>query len=298
MERHTDSAAFVRRPTLIGSFSGMKTEIHAPDSWIEPIAAYLGWLRGARRAEGTIYQHSYHLRRFAHDSGLEPWSATLEQLVGYLAGHSAPSAAAKRLVRQVLRGFYGWAHVVGRMPTNPAAHIPSIRAERSMPRPAPEHSVRVGLHDREARTRLMILLAARVGLRCREICQVRTDDVLDDLVGHSLLVRGKGGKQRLVPISLEVVHAIREQPDGYLFVGAVDGHLSPARVSELISDALPPGVTAHMLRHRYATRAYQLGGRDIAAVQQLLGHAHITTTQVYVEVADDTVRRAALAAAG
>ena len=51
------------------------------------------------------------------------------------------------------------------------------------------------------------------------------------------------------------------------------------------------------MRHRYATRAYQLGGRDIAAVQRLLGHAYVTTTQVYVEVDDNSVRRAALAAA-
>lgn len=288
----------VTRPTALGLPSGVKTEIPTQPSWAEPISAYLGWLRGVRRAEGTIYQHSYHLRRFARDTGFDPWPVTLEQLVAYLASRDDVGASARRMLRQVLRGFYSWGHVVGRWPTNPAAHIPTIRADRGVPRPAPEHSVKVGMHAAAERTRLMVLLAVRAGLRCREICQVRTDDVVDDLVGQSLIVRGKGDRVRVVPIPPEVVHAIRDQPAGYAFPGQIDGHLSPARVSELISAALPPGVTAHQLRHRYATRAYQLGGRDITAVQKLLGHAHLTTTQVYVDVGDDAVRRAALAAAG
>lgn len=254
-------------------------------------------MRATKRAEGTIYQHSYRLRRFAADSGLEPWPVTLEHLVAYMATLDRLSPSAMRTVRQVLRGFYAWGQVVGRWPENPAAHIPTIRAPRGVPRPAPEHSVKVGLHAKSERTRLMILLAVRVGLRCREVCQVRTDDVREDFVGHSLLVRGKGDHERLVPLSPEVVIGIRQQPPGYLFPGQIDGHLSASHVSKLISDALPPGVTAHQLRHRYGTRAYQLGGRDIFAVQKLLGHAYVSTTQVYVDVEDEAVRRAALAAA-
>lgn len=285
------------RPTARGIPSGVKTEILTPDAWQEPLTAYLAWLRATKRAEGTIYQHSYRLRRFAVDHAPAPWPVTLEHLVAYMATLDHLSPAAMRTVRQVLRGFYAWGHVVGRWAENPAHHIPAIRATRGIPRPAPEHSVRVGLATRDARTRLMVLLAVRGGLRCREVCQVRTDDVVPDLVGHSLLVRGKGGHERLVPIPHDVVVEIRQAEAGYLFPGQVDGHLSAAYVSKLVSRALPPGVTAHQLRHRYATRAYQLGGRDIAAVQRLLGHAYVSTTQVYVEVDDDSVRRAALAAA-
>ena len=285
------------RPTTRGIPSGVKTEIRTPVAWQEPLTTYLAWLRATKRAEGTIYQHSYRLRRFAVDHASAPWPVTLEQLVAYMAtlDHIGPSAM--RTVRQVLRGFYAWGHIVGRWAENPAHHIPAIRATRGIPRPAPEHSVRVGLNAQDVRTRLMILLAVRIGLRCREVCQVRTDDVVPDLVGHSLIVRGKGGHERLVPISHDVVVEIRQAASGYLFPGQIDGHLSASYVSKLISNALPPGITAHQLRHRYATRAYQLGGRDIAAVQRLLGHAYVSTTQVYVEVDDDSVRRAALAAA-
>jgi integrase len=276
----------------------VKTEIPTPPTWQEPLAAYLDWLTAARRSEGTIYQHSYHLRRFAHTSTYPPWPVTVEQLARYMATLNHLKASPRRTARQVLRGFYAWGQVVGRWPMNPALHLPAIRGDVSVPRPAPEHSVRVGLHNREARTRLMVQLAARAGLRCREVCQVAREDVVDDFVGFSLLVRGKGDKQRMVPIPAELAYAIRDCPPGYLFPGQIAGHLSPARVSELISEALPPGVTAHMLRHRYGTRAYQQGGRDIRAVQRLLGHANITTTQGYVDVADDAVRLAAMAAAG
>nr|WP_278101886.1 tyrosine-type recombinase/integrase [Microbacterium proteolyticum] len=277
----------------------MKREIPTPESWIEPLSAYLAWLRGVRRAEGTIYQHSYQLRRFATSTGLDPWPVTTTQLVDHLASldDRDVGASARRTVRQVLRGFYGWGVIVERWDANPALRIPAINAPRGVARPAPEHSVKVGLHTPDDRTRAMILLAVRCGLRCREIAQVHTRDLIDDLVGHSLVAHGKGDKKRLVPAPPDVVRLIQDAEPGYLFAGRIDGHLSPARVSELISEALPPGVTAHMLRHRYGTRAYHLGGRDLRAVQALLGHAYSTTTEIYVATSDDSIRRAAMAAA-
>lgn len=278
--------------------ANLKHEIPVPLGWAEPLSAYLAWLQAARRSSGTIYQHSYALRRFATSTAVDPWPITLEQLVGYMASLERLGASARRTPRQALRGFYSWGRLVGRWDDNPAAHLPTIKSPRGVPRPAPEHSVKIGLRERDQRTRLMIRLAVGAGLRCREICQVRTDDVVADLIGHSLIVRGKGDNQRTVPISDELAIELRRHGEGFVFPGRIDGHLSPARVSELISEALPPGVTAHQLRHRYGTRAFQLGGRDILAVQRLLGHAYVSTTQVYVDVDDDAVRRAALAAAG
>lgn len=265
--------------------------------WLDPLSAYLDWMRSARKSDGTIYQHSYQLRRFARATGAPPSPASLEQLAGYMASLDHLGASARRTARQALRGFYAWGELV-RGWDNPARHLPAIRAPRGVARPAPEHSVRVGLTASELRVRLMIRLAVNAGLRCVEIAQVRTDDVIRDMVGWSLIVRGKGDKQRIVPLPDALATEIRAQVAGYLFPGQIAGHLSAGRVSELISDALPPGVTAHQLRHRYGTRAYTLGGKDLRAVQELLGHAYISTTQIYVGVEDDAIRRAATAAAG
>ena len=285
------------RPTLRALPSGVKTEIPVSPGWLDPLGAYLDWMRSARKSDGTIYQHSYQLRRFAHATGAAPHPASLEQLAGYMASLEQLGASARRTARQALRGFYAWGELV-RGWDNPARHLPPIRATRGIARPAPEHSVRVGLNAPDCRVRLMIRLGVNAGLRCREIAQVSTTDVIRDLVGWSLIVHGKGDKQRLVPLSDADAAEILRQPAGYLFPGRIDGHLSAARVSELVSESLPPGVTAHMLRHRYGTRAYNLGGKDLRAVQELLGHAYISTTQIYVGVEDDAIRRAASAAAG
>ena len=293
----------VRRLRRIGRFgagfvaSAMKHEIPPPVEWQEALDAYLAWLRSIRRAESTVKQHSYHLRRYAATTGRPPWPVTLEQLIAYLGTLDHLGGDALRLTRQVLRGFYKWGHLVGRAQSDPSIGMPPIKATPGVPRPAPEHAVKVGRRAADERVRLMIELAVNGGLRCCEIATARTDDVFADLVGWSLLVRGKGGRERSVPLPNVLAELLRAHEAGWLFPGRIGGHLSPARVSELISEALPPGVTAHALRHRYATRAYVLGGRDIRAVQDLLGHAYVTTTQVYTRVDDEAKRQAALAAA-
>lgn len=275
----------------------MKTEIPVSPGWFDPLTAYLNWMRSARKSDGTIYQHSYQLRRYARATGAAPWPVTLEQLSEYMASLDGLGPSARRTARQTLRGFYAWGELV-RGQDNPARHLPTIKATRGVARPAPEHSVRVGLGTKDLRTRMMIRLAVAAGMRCREICQVHTTHLQRDLVGWSLLVHGKGDRQRMVPLPDDVAIDIRDAEPGYLFPGQINGHLSAGRVSELISEALPPGITAHMLRHRYGTRAYNLGGKDLRAVQELLGHAYSTTTEIYVGVEDDAIRRAAAAASG
>ena len=103
-------------------------------------------------------------------------------------------------------------------------------------------------------------------------------------------VLGKGGRRRVVPLTRRLALELRALPRGYAFPGNADGHLSAAYVSKLISRALPEGVTAHMLRHRFASRAYVGSGRDIRAVQELLGHTSVATTQVYTAVPDGALR--------
>ncbi|WP_430592459.1 tyrosine-type recombinase/integrase [Humidisolicoccus flavus] len=183
-----------------------------------------------------------------------------------------------------------------RVALDPAVDLPSVRVAMGVPRPASEASLEVGRRWATPRVSLMIDLAARAGLRCVEIARVRSSDVERDLVGWSLRVEGKGGRNRLIPLPDDLARRVRGFADDWCFSGDDNGHLSAPYVSKLISRTLPEGVTAHMLRHRYATRAYSVE-RDLLAVQRLLGHASVATTQVYTRAPDDAVRRAALAAA-
>lgn len=270
----------------------MRNAIDTPAEWREPLLEYIEWMRAGDAPDSTLYLRSYHLRRFGSEYGLAPYSVTSDDLVTYLAEQSQWGASTKRSMRSTLRSFYAWAHDAAKMPQNPALRLPKVKTPLGRPRPAPESSVASGQRAHDWRVRVMVQLAAYAGMRCCEIAQVSTDDLVEDLLGWSLVVHGKGRKVRVVPLRDEVAHVLRRMPSGFIFPGQDNGHLSASYVSKLISRDLPEGVTAHMLRHWFASRAYIAGGNDIRAVQELLGHASVATTQIYTAVEDSTLRRA------
>ena len=124
------------------------------------------------------------------------------------------------------------------------------------------------------------------------------DDVVSDLYGWSLVVRGKGDKQRTVPLTDSLADAILSyrNTSGFLFPGQIDGHMSPNHCGKLLSRLMPEGWSAHKLRHRYASRGFAATG-DLLAVQTALGHTSVATTQRYVLVSPQSVRRVSEAAA-
>lgn len=147
------------------------------------------------------------------------------------------------------------------------------------------------------RLTVILRLAGEAGLRRAEIAQVHISDLTEDLTGWSLLVKGKGGKMRTVPLADDVADLVARscRESGWALPGDDGGHLSPRWVGTIAAEALGP-YTLHQLRHRFATRAYA-ASRDLLAVQQLLGHASPATTQRYVRPPDDAMRAAMLAAA-
>lgn len=264
--------------------------------WDDALPAYMLWLAASKQPPTTQKLRSYHLRRFAVETGLQPSTVAEPHLLEWL-GRDGWSRSTARSYRTTFRSFFRWAHKTGRVTTDPAAELPPISVAPGIPRPAAEEAVHHGITTSDERTRLMVRLAAEVGLRCREIALVSRGDVARDADGYHLRVHGKGDKERIVPISDALAHRLLEHPAGYIFPGRADGHLSAAYVSKLVSRALPAGVTAHPLRHRFASVAYVGSGGDIRAVQELLGHASVATTQIYTKVPDGAKRRGALAAA-
>ncbi|MCQ9333458.1 site-specific integrase [Corynebacterium phoceense] len=185
------------------------------------------------------------------------------------------------------RLFFRWLSTTTGSP-DPAGCLDSIRRPVPPPHPAPEEAIETALATAEPRTRLILLIAARLGLRASEIAQLHTRDF--EQTGSSwasLTIHGKGGRQRLLPVPPELMAAIkRQQPDdGWIFIGNDSGHLSARWIGKLAARALPGSWTLHTLRHRFATVAYNAGGRDLLAVQKALGHESITTTQRYTQTA-------------
>jgi integrase len=261
-----------------------------PSSWVTPLEQWGEWMRAADRPSTTRYLRDYQVRRFAVEHGGQPWAVTTDQLIAWIAGQDW-AAETKRSYRAALRSFYAWAHITGRILANPAGLLPTIKPPIRLPRPTPEPVFAAALLAADERIGLMVLLAAREGLRRGEIAQVHTRDLEEDLLGWSLRVHGKGAKERLVPLNDQVSAMLRGAPEGFLFPGQINGHLSAPYVGKLVSAVLGVGWTTHTLRHRFATRTYA-GSRDLFAVQTLLGHAKAETTRMYVLIPDESLRAA------
>lgn len=273
--------------------SGMSHQL-IPAGWGSDLEGFDSWLIASNMPASTRRLRQYHLRRFARAVAVPPAEVTTDLVIRYLA-HPGWKANTRQSIRSSIRGFFRWATLTKRLAENPAEHVPPVRVPRGRPRPASDAALEAAMLAADERVRLMVRLGAHAGLRCCEIAKVHADDLVRDLVGWSLRVTGKGDKVRIVPLGDDLARAIREH-DGYVFPGQIDGHISAEYVSRLVSRALPAGVTAHTLRHRFASRAFA-GSKNLRAVQELLGHASIATTQIYTAVDDLDLREAAAAAA-
>ncbi|MEJ5915215.1 tyrosine-type recombinase/integrase [Pseudokineococcus sp. 1T1Z-3] len=200
-------------------------------------------------------------------------------------------------MRASVRGCYGWAVRTRLLEEDATTALPTVKAPRRTPRPTPDDVLLDALERAPLRERLMLVIAQRTGLRAGEVARVRREDVVPGIEGYLLHVRGKGARERLVPLDDELARILRLMPAGWVFPSSTrpGEHLIAHTVSRLMSEALGPGWTAHTLRHRYASLAYSVE-RDLRAVQEPLGHAQVTTTQVYTLVPDWARRRAAAGA--
>jgi integrase/recombinase XerC len=260
-------------------------------NWAELASAYALYLRAIGRPRTTIELRSWQVAHTARVIDKPPAEVTTDDLLALLAAEQW-SPETRRSYRSGIRDFFGWARRGGHIDLDPAECIPQIKVPRAGARPCPEEVLRSALERADPRGRMMLRLASEAGLRRAEICQVHSKDVVD---GPSLRVKGKGGHVRIVPITDSLAAPILAA-DGYLFRSQRGAHLTPRSVGVMASDLLGPDVTLHMLRHRFATRAYR-GSRNLLAVQQLLGHANLSITQRYVDCDDDERRAAMLAAA-
>lgn len=268
---------------------GRITAMHTQNAHIV-VGAWRLWLTAAGRPSTTIYLRTYQLTRFC-ESHPQPFACSTDDLVSWLGSQKwAPETI--RSYRAALVGFYRWALLTGRTDTNPAVGLPVVRVPKRAARPTPEPAVDEAMRRASVRVRLMVDLAGRCGLRRGEICQVNVDDLRED-AGPMLVVHGKGGRDRVIPIPSDVAFRIRERAanhtGGWVFGGAIAGHTSARWVGDQVAAVLPTGWGCHTLRHRFATRTYA-ECHDILVVQYLLGHAKPETTMLYVGLPVDRAR--------
>ena len=268
----------------------MRNKISAPVPWRKSINGWTDTLRAAGLSAQTIKSRRYkmvHLATLLMPSG--PEDVTTEQIVQAFARQQWKPET-RKAYRNTISSFFRWLHKSGRRSDDPSLDVPRVKKPHAHPRPCPDRYIAAAMKMATTSERLMIRLGAECGLRRGEIARVHSDDVVADSAGRSLIVRGKGDKQRIVPLPDDLAGIIMDAR-GYLFPGRFGGHVEESYIGDHISRLLPDGYAAHTLRHRFATTAYA-ATHDLFVVAELLGHESVETTEHYVAMPDGRLRDA------
>lgn len=264
-----------------------------PASWAGLVSDYSQYLLASGCTPKTVSLRRDWLARFARAVEVPPFMVGRTAVVTWSAAQSWAQST-RRSAHQSVKGFYAWARMEGLTDRVPV--IPSVKKSRPAPHPASDQALQACLLSRDWKVRLAARLAVELGLRRAEVACINVDrDLIQGAGGAALVVHGKGDKTRLVPLTDSLAGELRRFT-GFVFPGQDGGHISPAWLGRLVSRAMPDGVTMHALRHRFTTRAYR-ATHDLVALQKVLGHASPETTLVYLQLADDSLRRVVEAAA-
>lgn len=208
-----------------------------------------------------------------------PWQAKHQHVSQFII-NAGQAPSTKKNVRDALVTLYKWGQNTEQTNNNPVKSIPKIRVPVSTPRPTPFEFIDDAMNRcRRLTDVIMIVLALYAGLRAVEIASLHTSDFEDD----QIRVQGKGDKVRYVPIHDMLKPLLPHIPVGWVFPSTKNptGHYLAASVSQRLSDLLGTGRPGgHSLRHRFATDVFA-ATRDLILVQELLGHASISTTRIY-----------------
>ncbi len=209
-----------------------------------------------------------------------------------------------------LRTFLSFLCVDGRLDRNPALQVSPPKAEKRLPEHLDVDEIRRTLEAPDAksfiglRDRAILELFYSSGLRLRELVGLQRDTV--DTTAGTIRVRGKGGKDRIVPVGRSAKQALTAYADrrsrmksaqgsGSLFVTRKGEPLSPSgvqsRVSKYLGEATGRKLGPHALRHSFATHLLDAGA-DLNAVKEMLGHASLSTTQIYTHVSVERLKDA------
>lgn len=269
--------------------------------------------RGLSRASVSAYRSDLQaFGRFLVERGIDAARVARSDLARYLASARARGLSARSASRALsaVRGFYGFAVANLRFAEDPTADVANPKIGLALPKAlaegevqalldAPDTATPLGLRDRS-----MLELLYASGLRVSEIVGLPRDAV--DLEAGILRVTGKGGRERLVPFGRSAgrwltryLESARPELDRkrspHLFLTARSGAMTRQRFWQVIEGygrkaGIARRLTPHALRHSFATHLLEHGA-DLRALQMMLGHADIATTQIYTQVSRSRLRR-------
>lgn len=243
----------------------------------------------------------------------EPSAVTRTTLRRYVASMSTRNLARRTIARKAsaLRRYFSWLVRVGHLDADPSAGLSAPGSTGRLPRVLRDEELIAVLDDPpgttaddppaiRSRDDAVLELLYGSGLRVSEVCGLCPDDL--DLTRRRVVVWGKGSKQRVVPLSAPAVDALEQwlghgrrvlatasSPADAVFLNRKGTRLGPRDVRRLLDRRAPSPTHPHALRHTFATHLLD-GGADLRAVQELLGHADLSTTQHYTHVSKERLR--------
>ena len=290
----------------------------------EAINSFLNYLTVEKGfSENTIVAYRndlYQLASFVEEEatrrGFTPlWPSFGRQgMLSYLLNLKERNYAATTAARKVAaaKSFFSFMVAEGNIKDNPTLNVTSPRVGKSLPRPISISQVRrlleqpTGLSTPEAtRDKAMLELLYASGMRVSELVSLNLGDINID--GGDVRCFGKGHKERLIPIAPRAALSVKtylqearsrlahDETEQALFLNRRGDRLTRQGLWQILkgyakSAGLDKEITPHTLRHSFATHMLN-GGADLRSVQELLGHANISTTQVYTHLTTEHVRR-------
>jgi site-specific recombinase XerD len=246
------------------------------------------WLRDQRRrnlSAGTIEKRESATRRVTNHAGKPMLELAREDIEDWLDARPKITPRTRYCEISHLAAFYKWAIFEERTEYDPTARIIRPKVRVGVPRPIATEDLRRAI-DQAPTNELsaMFKLAAYAGMRCMEIAGLAVSDLLLNHEPAVIIVHGKGGKDRVMPLHPEIGEALRliAMPK---YGPVVPGRL-PWKVSQMMRQHMYDcgiAASAHQLRHWFATETYEASGGDLRMVQDLLGHSSPATTAIYTK---------------
>ena len=275
---------------------------------------YLKLERGYSPNTVEAYKHDLEwLLGYLEQEGVDPLSVKLEDLEHFAAMLSDHGISAKSQARILsgVRSFYRYLVLDGYLDVDPTELLESPHLPQHLPEylsteevDALENSIDLTSNEGH-RNRAIIEVFFSCGLRVSELTNLKLSDLF--LTQGFIRVNGKGGKQRLVPISERAIHElelwfddrrqmnIKPGEDDYVFLNRRGHHLTRTMILIMVkrqaeAAGIKKTISPHTLRHSFAT-ALLKGGADLRIIQELLGHADLGTTEIYTHMDDESLRQ-------
>jgi integrase/recombinase XerD len=290
-----------RTPSITSKIQGTN------DLLIEDFLQYLKLERGL--SANTLNAYRVDLAEFVLGAGIADLrKATSSQLAGFVSDLSRKGRKPASIARKMsaLRHLFEYLKDTGKLKKNPIESYPTPKLARYHPdylSPSAIETIIRGVDLSEpngTRNRAIIEVLYGCGLRISELINLSPSDL--ELEAGFIRVQGKGNKQRLVPLGRPAIDAVREYTGSARGLNADGSVLFPARtgrkfsrvgmwklIGQMVKKAgLTKKVTPHTFRHSFATHLLE-GGADLRVVQEMLGHADITTTEIYTRIDRDYI---------